>query len=253
MQNIRSMLSLFNKRPQNPSGALAGLGCDLHSHLIPGIDDGSPDMETSLRLIRGLADLGYKKIITTPHINSDFFPNTPAIILAGRDAVAAALQENRIGIYFHAASEYLMDDGFMQMLDGGDPFLFLKDNLLLVELSFVLPSINLKELLFQLQLKGCQPILAHPERYLYFGANKGWYDQLRDSGCLFQVNLLSIIGYYGKESKHLSEYLIKKKYVDYLGTDVHHDRHLQALSSSPRLFDIVARLLDTGLIRNPQL
>ena len=247
------MLSLFNKRPRDPSGALAGLGCDLHSHLIPGIDDGSPDLETSLRLIRGLVNLGYKKIITTPHINWDIFPNTPDIIHTGSDRVAAALQENRIGVDFRAAAEYLMDEGFTQTLDAGGPFLCLHDNLLLVELSFVLPSINLKELLFQVQLKGCQPVLAHPERYLYLAANKGWYDQLRDSGCLFQVNLLSIIGYYGKESKHLAEYLIKKKYVDFLGTDLHHDRHLHALSSSPRLYDTVNHLLDTGLIRNPSL
>jgi tyrosine-protein phosphatase YwqE len=247
------MLSVFKKRPRDPSGALAGLGCDIHSHLIPGIDDGSPDIETSLRLIRGLADLGYKKIITTPHINRDFFPNTADIIYAGCDTVAAALPENRIAITFRTAAEYLMDDGFTQVLDAGGPFLFLHDNLLLVELSFALPSLNLKELLFQLQLKSCQPVLAHPERYLYFGANKAWYDELRNSGCLFQVNLLSIIGYYGKESKRLAEYLIKKKYVDFLGTDLHHDRHLHALSSSPRLFDAVNRLLDTGLIRNPQL
>src|SRR6185437_16777055 len=135
------MFSLFKKRPPDPSGALAGLGCDIHSHLVPGIDDGSPDMETSLRLIRGLVDLGYKKIITTPHVIGDIFPNTPDIIRAGRDSVAAALRENGIDVEFHAAAEYLMDDRFARALDAGGPFLTLQDNLILVELSFAVPAI----------------------------------------------------------------------------------------------------------------
>jgi tyrosine-protein phosphatase YwqE len=210
-------------------------------------------METSLRLIRGLADLGYKKIITTPHINGDVFPNTPDIIHTGRAAVTAALQEQHIDVSFHAAAEYLLDDGFARSLAAGEPFLTLKDNLVLVELSFAVPSINLKDMLFQLQLKGYQPVLAHPERYLYFGANKGWYDRIRDAGCLFQVNLLSIIGYYGKEARQLAEFLLKKRYVDFLGTDLHHERHLDALGSSGHLFGTVDRLLQEGLIRNPQL
>jgi tyrosine-protein phosphatase YwqE len=154
---------------------------------------------------------------------------------------------------FKAAAEYLMDDHFTRALEADEPFLTLSDKMILVELSFAVPSINLKEILFDLQLKGYQPVLAHPERYLYFGANKAWYDQLRDAGCLFQLNLLSLRGYYGKESRQLAEYLIKKKYVDLLGTDMHNERHLEMLGSSPRLFDTVHRLVDAGLIRNAGL
>jgi tyrosine-protein phosphatase YwqE len=225
----------------------------MHSHLIPGIDDGAPDMETSIKLIRGLMALGYKKIITTPHINTDFFPNTPEIILAGKAAVIAELERQKIGVEFSAAAEYLMDDSFTRALDAREPFLTLKDNLILVELSFAVPSINLKELLFNLQLNGYQPILAHPERYLYFGANKGWYDQIRDAGALFQLNLLSLIGHYGKESQQLAEYLIKKKYVDLLGTDMHGPRHLEMLGSSSQLTRTVRQLVDAGLVRNASL
>ncbi|HEV2481421.1 MAG TPA: CpsB/CapC family capsule biosynthesis tyrosine phosphatase, partial [Puia sp.] len=132
-------------------------------------------------------------------------------------------------------------------------FLPLKDNLLLVELSFIVPAINLKQVLFDLQLKGYQPVLAHPERYLYFAGNKGWYDKLRESGCLFQLNLLSFTGHYGREVRALAEYLVKKKYVDFLGTDLHHKRHLELLGSSPVIERTVGKLLDMGLIRSPQL
>jgi tyrosine-protein phosphatase YwqE len=246
------MWPLFRKKITIPSG-LSGLHCDVHSHLIPGIDDGSPDLETSIRLIRGLMDLGYKKIITTPHVNADIFPNKPAVIRAGAADVAAELERQGMAIEFSAAAEYLIDDNFIRMLGDGQPFLTLKDNLILVELSFAVPAINLKEILFQLQLKGYQPVLAHPERYLYFGANKGWYDQLRDAGCLFQLNLMSFGGYYGPESRQLVEYLVKKRYVDLLGTDLHHEQHLEVLSQSTRIHRAVEDLMLTGLIKNPEL
>lgn len=224
----------------------------MHSHLIPGIDDGSPDMETSIRLIRALVALGYKKIITTPHIFTDLYPNTPEIIGAGHKAVRAEIERQQIPVEFLAAAEYMMDDHFTTMLEEGKPLLTLKDKMILVELSFAVPSINLKEILFTLQLKGYQPVLAHPERYLYFSIGREWYDQLKDLGCLFQLNLLSLTGYYGKAAQELAQYLIKKKYVDLLGTDMHHERHLQQLQS-PRIAKEVAKLLDTGLARNASL
>ena len=246
------MFSLFRKKIVIPS-RLSGLRCDMHSHLIPGIDDGSPDLETSIRLIRGFIELGYKKIITTPHINADILPNTPAIIHAGAAIVTEELRRLNIEIEFRAAAEYLMDERFSELLAAGDTLLTLKDNLVLVELSFAVPAINLKEILFDMQLKGYQPVLAHPERYLYFGANKKWYDQLRDAGCLFQLNLLSFAGHYGPDSKQLVEYLVKKRYVDLLGTDLHHEKHLEILKSSAKIHRVVEELMLTGLIRNPEL
>jgi protein-tyrosine phosphatase len=246
------MFSFFTKKPASPSD-LGSLRCDIHSHLIPGIDDGSPDLETSVRLVRGLVGLGYKKIVTTPHVNADIFPNTPAMIHAGQHVVTEELRRLNIGIDFHAAAEYLMDERFTRLLAAGEPLLTLKDNLVLVELSFAVPAINLREILFDMQLKGYQPILAHPERYLYFGANRKWYDELRGVGCFFQLNLLSFAGYYGPESRLLAEYLIKKQYVDFLGTDLHHDKHLEVLQTSKKIHRVVGELLQRGGIKNPEL
>ena len=246
------MWPLFRKKITVPSD-LSGLHCDMHSHLIPGIDDGSPDLETSIRLIRGLMDLGYKKIITTPHVNADIFPNTSAIIRAGQAELTGELERQKIDVELSAAAEYLIDDSFMRMLDNDEPLLTLQDRLVLVELSFAVPAMNLKEVLFQLQLKGYQPVLAHPERYLYFGANKAWYQELRDAGCLFQLNLMSFSGHYGRESLQLVEYLVKKKFVDLLGTDLHHEKHLEVLSQSAKIHRAVEELMLTGLIRNPEL
>jgi protein-tyrosine phosphatase len=247
------MFSIFRKRHVNQAADFSRLGCDMHSHLIPGIDDGAPDLETSLTLIRGLVSLGYRKIITTPHIYSDIHPNTPETIMPGFKIVTEAIKEQEIPVEFRAAAEYLMDEQFNDLLDTDQPLLTLSGNLVLVELSFVVPVINLKEVLFKLQVKGYQPVLAHPERYLYFGGNKGWYDQLKEAGCLFQLNLLSLRGYYGKGPLELAHYLIKKNYVNLLGTDLHHDRHLAMLESPSPIMDTVNKLLDSGNIRNPGL
>ena len=246
------MFSFFKKKPVDAAGGLIGLACDMHSHLIPGIDDGVKTLDDSMRLIRGLIELGYRKIITTPHINADIFPNTPEIIRKGEALVSAELARQGLAVEFSAAAEYLMDDHFYRLLSEGEPLLTLRDNLVLVELSFAVPAINLKELIFGLQVKGYQPVLAHPERYLYFGANKGWYDQLKEAGCLFQLNLLSFRGHYGPESQQLAEWLIRRKYVDLVGTDMHHERHLELLRSQ-RIFKTVHQLLDAGLLRNPEL
>src|SRR5580658_5198018 len=146
------MTSFFRRKNYKAVTDFSGLSVDMHSHLIPGIDDGAPDMETSLKLIRGLIDLGYKKIITTPHIYSDLYPNTPQTIGTGFQAVVAELERQKIAVEFHAAAEYLMDDHFTRALEANEKLLTVKDNMVLVELSFVVPSINLKELLFKLQL-----------------------------------------------------------------------------------------------------
>lgn len=225
----------------------------MHSHLVPGIDDGAPDLSTSLQLIRGLMDLGYRKVITTPHINADFFPNTPEVIQGGLAAVKAELTHESIELPMQAAAEYLMDDSFTRRLERGEALLRLQDNLVLVELSFIVPAINLMDILFQLQLAGYQPVLAHPERYLYFGANKNWYDELRNAGCLFQLNLLSFSGYYGPQTRDIANYLVKKGYVEYLGTDLHHSKQLEQIRTSAVITRTVERLIDTGSIRNMTL
>jgi protein-tyrosine phosphatase len=245
------MFSIFRKKNVERSADFSALNCDMHSHLIPGIDDGSPDMATSMELIKGLMDMGYKKIITTPHIMWDMYKNNNEIIQMGCEAVKRELQKNKIDVEFHAAAEYFMDDHFVDLMQGKRPLLTLKDNLVLVEFSFVEASINLKEILFQLQIKGYQPVIAHPERYLYLKGNKSWYDDIRNTGCLFQVNLLSLSGFYGKASADLAQYLIKQNYVSLLGTDLHNARHIEALGATPS--DTVKKLLDSGMLQNPLL
>jgi protein-tyrosine phosphatase len=246
------MISFFQKKNALQAD-YSEIGCDMHSHLIPGIDDGSPDLATSMLLIKGLSDLGYKKIITTPHIMWDMYKNTPETILPGFNAVKDELKKNNLQIEFEVAAEYFLDDYFDKLIDSDATLLTFKDNLVLVEFSFVKEPVELKAILFKLQIKGYQPVLAHPERYLYFGAKKHWYEEIKDTGCLFQLNVLSLGGFYGRAPVELAHYLIKQRYINLIGTDLHNSRHLELLGSSSSHIHTIKKLIDSGDILNAEL
>lgn len=223
------MFSFFKKKPPVYSGNLSVLKCDMHSHLIPGIDDGSPDLDTSIQLIEGLQEAGYEKLVTTPHLISDLYPNNRHTITRGYEKLQAELEKRKINMELRAAAEYFLDDHFDTLLRNNEPLLTIKDNLLLVEFSFASAPLDYKEKIFAIQMKGYKPILAHPERYSYFHHKPEIYEELRNAGCLFQVNILSLTGYYGKNVAQMAARLIKLKYIELLGTDLHHERHLKAL------------------------
>ena len=247
------MFNLFSRSKSSRHKADFGLlKADMHSHLIPGIDDGSPDMETSLHLIRGMIALGYTKLITTPHIMWDMYRNDRDDILKRLELLKSAVKAEGIVVELHAAAEYFLDEHVEQLLKNNESLLTISGNMVLVEFSMALVSMNLKDILFDMQMKGYQPVIAHPERYLYLQKNKDFYDELKDIGCLFQLNLLAVSGFYGKSAKELANYLIKKEYYDLIGADLHYDRHLEALHN-PALADPLARLIDSGKIRNSQL
>lgn len=246
------MLSIFKKKTKERPD-LSTLVTDMHSHLLPGIDDGSPDTATSIQLMEGLIDLGYQKFITTPHILWDIFKNNEDTIVPAFRELKAEMKARNINAPLGFAAEYFLDYHVDELLEEEKKLLTVKDNWVLVEFSFVSAPLDLKEKLFALQMAGYQPILAHPERYTYFARNREIYDELREAGYLFQVNLLSLAGYYGKVPLELASHLVRNKYVDLLGTDLHHHRHLHALQSSPQLTDSIKFLQDAGILLNPTL
>jgi protein-tyrosine phosphatase len=224
----------------------------MHSHLLPGIDDGAPDLETSLQLIKGMSAMGYSKLITTPHVMWDMYKNTREIILSKLELLRSAVQKEGLNIEIHAAAEYFLDDYVAGLLKNKEPLLTVSGKMVLVEFSLAQPSMSLKDILFEMQMQGYQPIIAHPERYIYMEGNKEFYDELKDIGCLFQLNLLSLTNHYGKSVSNLSQYLIKKDYYDLVGTDLHHFRHLEALSNNI-ISPMLEKLMKSGKIINPQL
>ncbi len=207
------------------------LVADMHSHLIPGIDDGAATMTDSLSMIRELKEMGFKKIITTPHIKHDHYKNTSEIILKGLNDVRQELKVNEIDIDIHAAAEYFVDDVFMDMLESNQ-LLTIHKNEVLIEFSFMFEPVNLMNTIFRIQTKGYRPILAHPERYVYFHQKPEVYRELKDRGCMLQLNTLSLFGYYGKREQQMAEELLEERQYDYCGTDMHHAKHCDIIKYS---------------------
>ena len=203
---------------------------DIHSHLLPAIDDGAKDLNDSIALIQKMSSYGIKNFITTPHILGDIHPNTPEIIQSKLKLVKNELiNRNITDISIEAAAEYMMDEEFSTLLEENKEILTLKDNLVLVEMSYFSPPNNLFDILFQLGLKGYKPILAHPERYNTYHKNFRTYQKLKNAGCLFQLNLLSLTDNYGKEVQRTTEKLLKENMYDFVGTDTHNFNHLNLL------------------------
>jgi len=247
------MFKLFPKlKPAAGKVDLSFLKADMHSHLLPGIDDGSADIQTSLSLIKGMMELGYTKLITTPHIMGDMYRNTSEIILQKLESVRKAVKAEGLNVEINAAAEYFLDDYVEKMIKDNIPLLTISGNMVLVEFSMAYPSHSLKDILFAMQMQNYQPVIAHPERYIYLEQNKEFYEELKDIGCLFQLNLLSLTGHYGKSVQELAQYLIKKGHYDLIGTDLHGFRHLEGLNN-PALIAPLKKLLEGGKIRNSEL
>ena len=209
---------------------------DIHSHLLPGIDDGAKTFEDTLRLTKALQSFGISQIITTPHVMQHIWENSTVQIDAKKASTVIELEKHQIKTPFRAAAEYMLDDNFVQLFQAGD-LLPLKGKHVLVEMSYINAPIQLYSILFDLQVAGYIPVLAHPERYLFYHHNFDEYLKLKRSGCFFQLNLLSVTGYYGEGITKISEKLLQKGMYDFVGSDVHHDNHVAAFGQKIKLKD----------------
>jgi tyrosine-protein phosphatase YwqE len=221
---------------------------DIHSHLIPNIDDGSKSMDESLGLIKSLYDLGYRKLITTPHIMNDYYKNTPEIIHSGLENLRKALKDASINMEVEAAAEYLLDDGFESKLQSGKLLTFGK-NYVLVEISYFAEPPSLHRMIFELQTQGYRVVLAHPERYKYWHQRFDQYQQLVDRGVYLQLNINSLTGWYSPESKKMAEKLIEMDMISFLGTDLHNQNYLTELQRS-LLFPKLKQVMESKKLLN---
>ncbi|WP_025145049.1 tyrosine-protein phosphatase [Pedobacter jeongneungensis] len=230
------MLSFFSKK--NKITDISWLGVDIHSHILPGIDDGSPDIETSVRLVKSLTELGFEQLIATPHILKELYPNTPESINKAKRDLQTALDNASISTKLSAGAEYMIDQDF----DLNESLCTLDQKHLLIEMSYLSETPGISQTIFDVEIKGFKPVLAHPERYTFYFKDKSRLKRFKEKGCLLQLNLLSVLGYYGKDVKQLSESLLKEKMYDLAGTDLHHEKHLSALTAavqSGKLYDLI--------------
>ncbi|UPT76859.1 capsular biosynthesis protein [Sulfurovum sp. XGS-02] len=213
------IFSFFKKPQEKKRGPI--LTVDLHSHFIPGIDDGSQSMEESLSLLKGMEALGYEKVITTPHIMIDVYRNTPQIIKEGLDALRKAAKDERIKLEIEAAAEYYLDEGFYDQLHSDD-VMSINGKYLLFETSYVTKPLQIEEMIFEIAASGYIPLMAHPERYRYVNDPLKEYGRFKELGVLFQLDLNSLGGHYGRDAKKKAEILSENGMIDFLGSDVHH-------------------------------
>lgn len=206
------------------------LRVDMHSHVLPGIDDGAKDVNESVKLLCGLKELGFKHCLPTPHISQEHHPNTPETIKAAHTRLSSALISCPSPMVGSPAAEYLLDEYLLEKIVGRD-LLTLPGERVLFELSFSAPPYNIKDIVFALKLEGYQPVLAHPERYRYWSRHQSAWNNIIGSGCELQVNILSLVGHYGKRVQKTAYEILGSNKVDFLATDCHNTAHLSALKA----------------------
>jgi protein-tyrosine phosphatase len=219
---------MFHFLKKNKNYNLEWLGVDMHSHLLPGIDDGAKNIENSVSYIKALHELGLHTFICTPHIFKELYPNNKGTILPVLEKLREEPELKKLPIRIDAAAEYMIDADFDEPFKKSD-LLCLPGNQLLIEMSYIAENPQIEKYIFDLNIKGYKPILAHPERYVFYHNDIAKIRRLQEMGCLLQMNILSPSGYYGKEVKQVAMKLVKEGLIDLIGTDLHHERHLEAL------------------------
>lgn len=238
------------KEASLPDDFINPIKVDLHSHYLPGIDDGCQEIGESIEILRILESKGYTKAVTTPHVMSDFYKNTPAIINGKLEMVREEMQKAGLNIQLEAAAEYYVDDNFEKKVLAHDILSFGKEKYVLIETGFMDMPMNMLNAIFELKTSGYKPVLAHPERYQYFIPGSDAYEQIVETGILFQVNLLSIIGYYNPQAKKVAEHLIQNQMVNFVGGDTHNMKHLWLVQEKAVKHPLYGKLVHLPLLNN---
>ena len=225
------IFSAFNRQKKEAVKLGENLIVDIHSHLLPGIDDGAPTMDHTIGMLRKFEELGYQKLIMTPHIMSGVYDNTSEIILNKLEEVRKVSQDLGLKLILEASAEYYFDETLFERLRNKDLLPF-QGNHILFEFSIRNQPSQIEELVFQLKSAGYQPVLAHFERYVYFHSSVEVARSLRERGCFIQVNLNSFTGHYGPDVKNQAIRLLKAGLIDVLGSDCHRIQHLELLENS---------------------
>lgn len=246
------MLSIFkNKTPlidDFPENFI-----DIHCHLLPNVDDGSKSFEESLLLLKRMHFYGIKHVVLTPHIMEGVWENSSVFLNKRFNELNDYLQKSSFNeVRLHLAAEYMLDSKFNSLLKQ-EKLLTLKDDFLLIEMSYLSPPINLYETIFEIQMAGYKPILAHPERYKFLHNHFEEYHKLKNVGCYFQLNLLSLTNYYGNDVKNTAIKLLKEKLIDFVGSDTHHQRHLNSLEkiNNKAIIQLIKPILQNNAVLNP--
>lgn len=222
---------MFFRKKVAPEFDFSRIAIEMHNHILPGIDDGCKEVAESIEILRVLEKIGYRKVIFTPHVFSDLFPNTPDTINAAYTVLkdALALETEPLNLKLAVSAEYMVDGELLERLVKRPPTL-LNNSYILIEFSLFQPPQNYKDIIFELSLSGYKPIIAHPERYGYTANNLDFFSDLIERGCILQLNINSVLGGYGKSAFKVAKELLKLEQYELLGGDIHQLRHTKLLA-----------------------
>lgn len=202
---------------------------DIHNHILPGIDDGAKTVEDSIDLIKGFSEFGVNRFVMTPHIMHNYYDNTPSTIAGAQQLLQKELLKREMkSIAITSAAEHMIDSNFESILEKKCT-MPLGDEHLLIEMSYLQPPINFDEAVLAITQNRFFPVLAHPERYNFLLNRPHRYSEFKEQGILFQLNMLSLSDYYGKEVSKIAYKLLEEGMIDFIGSDVHNRNHLNAL------------------------
>ncbi|MDO3644584.1 tyrosine-protein phosphatase [Mucilaginibacter sp. L3T2-6] len=240
------MFGLFKKKEAKREITFdySSIGVDMHSHILPGIDDGAQNPQESIFLIKQMMEVGIKKFIATPHIMVDYYRNNAETITNALTILKAELEKESIDVEVQAAAEHYFDETFEKRIDAGE-LMIMGDNYVLFEFSFINQPVNTIPVVEKLKDKGYKPILAHPERYPYMDLEQ--FRNLHDWGVDFQMNTISLTGYYGLGAKKIAEQLIDNQLINFISSDMHHPRHAEAFKKALRMPYLEKLLFDYPL------
>ena len=195
---------------------------DVHSHILFGIDDGSRTISESVELLKKLKSVGFNNVILTPHfiLDSTYNSNYESNIKIYNELKERLINEN-IDINIYLGNEIFIDKNVPTLLEKNIITSLNGTKYVLVEFPMHNKLLNIEDILYEIRSKGYEVVIAHPERYDAFKEDYSIVDTLREDGFLFQSNYSSILGYYGKDSIKLLKYMLKRHYIDFLGTDIH--------------------------------
>ena len=222
------LFGLFDHPKSVVDSSLLKGAVDNHSHILYGLDDGVKTVEESLSILSWLEQQGLAELWFTPHVMEDV-PNTTAGL---EERFAQLKARYQGGIRLNLAAEYLMDNLFRERLEARD-LLFHGDDRVLVETSILAPPLDFRDLIDQMMSAGYRPLLAHPERYRYMSSKD--YETLHQKGVLMQLNLPSILGFYGRDALLRARYLLDKGWYCMVGSDCHRSHILHKQYQSPKL------------------
>lgn len=211
---------------------------DFHSHILPGIDDGSRNLEQSIAMVNEAKKVGFTKIISTSHYMENYYECNEK----NREELLEQVQKNVNGIELCLGNEIYITNNIIELLQNGQASSINGTKYVLFEFPLITTRpMNDKEVIYRLVENGYIPIIAHPERYPFIQENPDYLFELEEMGALFQANYGSIIGMYGLKAKKTLKILLKNNLISFFGSDVH--RPEQVYNKMPKIIKKLKKII----------